>query len=360
MAHISRRNFFTGAAAGTAGMLLADRLWPQAPGGGPRRLDLHHHYASPRYKTKLAESKRQGWETFVAYEPAKDIEAMDKAGVATSFLSCSTPGLWTGDDFVLERSQTVALSRDMNEYAARMMSDHKGRFGLFATLPLPDIDASLKEIEYAFDTLKADGVGLLTSYGNHWLGEKLFEPVFEELNRRNAIAYTHPTDAPCCHNLAGANPATLEWLTDTARSIMSMISENPSAVGGGRAGQTSPATRYANIKFIWSHAGGSLIGVASRVVGNISAEALSKPAAPNSHLYHVRRFYYDTAGSANAMMLQALAKLAGASQIVFGSDFPFGTIVNIVDGLRTCGFTPEELRGIDRENAVRILPKYKA
>jgi 6-methylsalicylate decarboxylase len=139
-----------------------------------------------------------------------------------------------------------------------------------------------------------------------------------------------------------------------------MISENPGVLGGRGARQPSPATRYANIKFIWSHAGGSLIGVASRVVGNISAEALARPAEPNSHLYHVRRFYYDTAGSANELMLQALKKLAGSSQIVFGSDFPFGTIVNIVDGLRTCGFSPDELRGIDRENAVRILPKYKA
>ena len=197
----------------------------------------------------------------------------------------------------------------------------------------------------------------------------MFEPVFEELNRRSAVVYTHPTDAPCCHALAGANPATLEWLTDTARSIMSMISENPSVVGGGGggrgrgAGQPSPATRYANIKFIWSHAGGSLVGVASRVVGNISAENLARPAEPNSRLYHIRRFYYDTAGSANPILMQALAKLAGASQIVFGSDFPFGgaaPIVSIAQGLQTCGFNAQELRGIDRENAVRILPKYKA
>jgi predicted TIM-barrel fold metal-dependent hydrolase len=290
---------------------------------------------------------------------------MDKAGVATAFLSCSTPGVWFGNDFAAERDQAVALARDMNDYAAKLRSDYKGRFGHFATLPLPDVEASLREIEYAFDTLHADGVGLLTSYGNHWTGEKMFEPVFDELNRRNAVVYSHPTDAPCCHSLAGANPATLEWLTDTARAIMSMISENPGAVGGrGRgAGQPSAATRYANVKFIWSHAGGSLVGVASRVVGNISAENLARPAEPNSHLYHIRRFYYDTAGSANPILMQAIAKLAGASQIVFGSDFPFGgaaPIVGIVQGLRTCGFSAPELRGIDRENALRVLPKYKA
>jgi predicted TIM-barrel fold metal-dependent hydrolase len=328
-------------------------------------LDLHHHFASDRYKKRIAEAKRQGWETFQSYSPQRAIEAMDDAGVATALLSCSTPGVWLGDDFAVERDLAIRLARDMNEYAAKLISDHKGRFGLFAVLPLPDIDASLREIEFAFDTLHADGVGLLTSYGNHWLGEKVFEPVFDELNRRSAVVYTHPTDATCCHNLANANPATLEWLTDTARSIMSMIAENPRTVGGGggrgTGGQPSPATRYANTKFIWSHAGGSLVGVASRVVGNISAENLSRPPEPNSRLYHIRRFYYDTAGSANPILMQAIAKLAGASQIVFGSDFPFGgsaPIVSIVQGLQSCGFSAQELRAIGRENAVRILPRY--
>ncbi len=360
-----RRGFLAGVAAlGACELLSSSRLWSQAPAANPRRLDLHHHFASDRYKKRLTEVKRQGWDSFQGYTPEKALDAMDKAGVSTAFLSCSTPGVWLGDDFAPERDQAIALARDMNEYARRLMTDHKGRFGLFATLPLPDVDASLREIEYAFDTLQADGVGLLTSYGNHWLGEKMFEPVFDELNRRGAVVYSHPTDAPCCHSLANANPATLEWLTDTARSIMSMVSNDPGAVGGGGRGRggPSPATRYANIKFIWSHAGGALVGVASRVVGNISAQDLARPAEANSRLYHIRRFYYDTAGSANPILMQALAKLAGSSQIVLGSDFPFGgaaPIVSIVQGLQTCGFNAEELRGIDRENAVRILPKYK-
>jgi len=363
----SRRSFLAGLAAlGASEVLATGELWPQAPAASARRLDLHHHFASDRYKKRLAEGKRQGWETFEAYSPAKALEAMDKAGVATAFLSCSTPGIFMGDDFAVEQRQIIALARDMNEYGAKLVAENKGRFGLFAVLPLPDVDASLREIEYAFNTLHADGVGLLTSYGNHWLGEKMFEPVFDELNRRNAVVYSHPTDAPCCHNLANANPATLEWLTDTARSIMSMISADPSVVGGGGRGgqgQASPATRYANIKFIWSHAGGALLGVASRVVGNITAADLAGTPQPNSRLYHIRRFYYDTAGSANPILMQGLSKLAGSSQIVFGSDFPFGgnnPIAGIVEGLQTCGFSAAELRGIDRENAVRILPKYKA
>jgi predicted TIM-barrel fold metal-dependent hydrolase len=380
----NRRDFLTGAAAaGTAGLFSAEQLFSQGkkkeePLPSPRRLDLHHHFISPALKKRLAEVKRQGWDTFSVYEPAKDLEAMDIGGVQTAFLSCSTPGVWLGDDFRIERDMAIALSRDMNEYAARMISDHKGRFGLFALLPLPDVDASLKEIEYAFDTLHCDGVGLLTSYGDIWLGDRRLQPVFDELNRRNAIVYTHPTDAACCHNLANANPVTLEWLVDTSRSIMSILSEGGPGLGGGGnggggrgegggrgrgggQGAQSPATRYANCKFIWSHAGGALIGVASRVVGNISTAQLATPAPMNSHLYHVRRFFYDTAGSTNPVLMQGIARLAGASQIVFGSDYPFGGqtgMKNIGDGLKTCGFTQDELRGIDRDNAVRILPKF--
>jgi predicted TIM-barrel fold metal-dependent hydrolase len=240
---------------------------------------------------------------------------------------------------------------------ARMVTDHKGRFGLFAVLPLPDIDASLKEIGYALDTLKADGVGMLTSYGDVWLGEKRLQPVFDELNRRGAIVYTHPTDAACCHSLANANPATVEWFVDTARSINSLLNETGPMMGG-QAKETSAATRYGNIKFIWSHAGGALLGVVSRVVGTVSAADLAGTPKPNSKLYHIRRFYYDTAGSANPIAMQGLKTLAGASQIVFGTDVPYGTSAAIGQALELCGLSREELRAINRENALRILPKY--
>jgi predicted TIM-barrel fold metal-dependent hydrolase len=231
-----------------------------------------------------------------------------------------------------------------------MVADHKGRFGLFAVLPLPDVDASLKEIEYAFDTLKADGVGLLTSYGNRWLGDDRLRPVFDELNRRGAIAYTHPTDAPCCHNLANASPATLEWFTDTARSIMSLIA--------GPAKQPSAATRYNNITFIWSHAGGTLLGAVSRVVGGVDAESLAGMPAVNSRLYHVRRFHYDTAASANPIAMQGLKTLlGGTSHIVFGTDLPYGTSAQMRRALQTVGFSPTELAGIERDNALAFLPK---
>ena len=247
------------------------------------------------------------------------------------------------------------MARDLNDYGARMVSDYKGRFGLFAVLPLPDIEASLREIAYAFDTLKAQGVGLLTSYGTRWLGDASFAPVFEELNRRGTILYSHPTDATCCHNLLPTvSPGTIEWNTDTSRAIFSVINDGTLA-----APIQSVATKYPRIQFVWSHAGGTLTALAGRFFGGPnSADNLTKPLQANSRLYHLRRFYYDTAQSTNQIVMQALKSLVGASQIVFGSDYPYSTIADHAKALRKCGFTEAELRDIDRENAVRILPKY--
>jgi predicted TIM-barrel fold metal-dependent hydrolase len=355
LTRISRRDWLKGAAAlGVAASLAPRGAVHAQTTAGARRLDLHHHFASPRWASRVVEAKRQGWQQIQEYTPAKAIAAMDAAGVATAFLSCTEPGVWFGDDFARERQDAIALSRDMNEFGARMVGDYKGRFGLFAVLPLPDIDASLKEIAYAFDTLKADGVGLLTSYGTVWLGDASLSPVFDELNRRNAIVYTHPTDATCCHALLkDTSPGTIEWQTDTSRAIFNLIND-----AGGRV---SMASRYPNVRFIWSHGGGTLIALAGRFLGygNLSQQDLAAAPAPNSRLYHLRRFYYDTAQATSFVQLNALKSLVGATQIVFGADYPYSTIVNHVEQLRETGFSAAELAGIDRENALRILPKYR-
>jgi 6-methylsalicylate decarboxylase len=351
----SRREWLKQAAAfGALTALSRARVLDAQASTNARRLDLHHHFGSPRWIKRIVEIKRQGWQQFAEYTPARAIAAMDAAGVSTAFVSCTEPGVWFGDDFAKERQESISLSRDMNEYGARMVRDYKGRFGLFAVLPLPDIDASLKEIEYAFDTLKADGVGLLTSYGTVWLGDPMLQPVFDELNRRNAVVYTHPTDASCCHALlANTSPGTVEWQTDTARAIFNVINDN--------GGKMSVATRYPNIRFIWSHGGGTLIGLMNRFLGygNLSPQNLAASAAPNSKLYHLRRFYYDTAQFTDFLQLGALKGLVGSTQIVFGADYPYSTIVNHVQQLQNAGMSAAELAGIDRENALRILPKYR-
>jgi predicted TIM-barrel fold metal-dependent hydrolase len=341
----SRRDFLAGLAAVAAGAALpGGKVAAQTPAANPRRLDLHHHFGTPAWIKMTNDKKSQGYQTWQPYTPAKAIEDMDRGGVAVSLLSVTTPGIWFGD-----KDETRRLARELNEYGARMVSDYKGRFGLFAVLPLPDVEASLREIEYSFGTLKADGVGLLTSYGTRWHGDPEFAPVFQELNRRKAVVYTHAAAPPCCQNLQpNINETTIEYNTDTSRTIISLIDS-------GRA------TQCPDIRFIFSHAGGTMPSLAGRYLGAAaSGESLARAAPPNSKLHHLRRFYYDTAGSANPVQMVSLKMIVPASQIVFGTDFPFGQSAAIGQGMQKCGFTAEELRGIDRENALRMLPKYGA
>jgi predicted TIM-barrel fold metal-dependent hydrolase len=339
----SRRDLLAGAAAvGASAILPAAKLTAQAP-AGPRRIDLHHDFGNPAWIAMTAVKKMSGYQTWQPYTPAKSIEDMDKGGVDISMLSVTTPGIWFGVD-----NETVKWARELNEYGARMVSDYKGRFGLFAVLPFPNANACLKEIEYAFDTLKADGVGLLSSYSNKWHGDPAFAPVFRELNRRKAVVYTHAQVPDCCQSLIpGVSDITIEYNTDTARTIVSMI-------------ESGRASECPDIQFIYSHAGGTILALPGRFLGQAASAAnLAKKAEPNSRLGQLRRFYYDTAGSNNPIQMEALKKLVSTSQIVFGTDFPFGGSARIAEGLQTCGFTAEELRSIDRENALRVLPKYR-
>ena len=350
MERATRRQFIgTLTASGAAALLSGGARAAQAPPAAARRIDIHQHFVSPSFLAflgaKNAISPVPGFAAWKDYSPARAVETLDRVGTATAMLSITAPGVWFGD-----ATEARRLAREMNEYAAaKMVSDHKGRFGLFAVLPLPDVQGSLQEIAYAFDTLKADGVGILTSYGNAWLGDPQFAPVLEELNRRKAVVYTHPTDAQCCQGLIPrVNNQLLEYPTDTTRTIFSLI-------------VSDSATKYGDIRFIFSHAGGTITSVAGRLLGpEMTAANLAGQPKPNSRLFHLRRFYYDTAGSANPVNMQALRTLVPTTQIVFGTDAPFFDGAPQVQGLLGSGFTPDELRGIDRENALQLIPRARA
>jgi predicted TIM-barrel fold metal-dependent hydrolase len=319
----------------------------QAPATAPFRIDVHQHFVSPEYyatlNTKNAAAPVPGLANWKGFSPARALEELDRLGVATAMLSVTAPGVWFGDPQEARR-----LARSLNEFAAaKMAGAYKGRFGLFAVLPLPDVEGALAEIAYAFDTLKADGVGLLSSYGDRWLGDTAFTPVFEELNRRRAVVYVHPTDAACCPNLIPGIPAQmLEYPMDTTRTIVSLI------VGG-------TATRTPDARYVFSHGGGTLTGVAGRILGpEAGADRLARTAEPGSRLHHLRRFYYDVAGATNPVNMQALKTLASTSQILFGTDTPFFDGAGTVAGLRNSGLTAEEIRAIERDNALKLLPQY--
>jgi predicted TIM-barrel fold metal-dependent hydrolase len=340
---LSRRDLLRGfAALGASTLLPSGNLPAQAP-EARRIIDVHQHYVSPDYLALLVRKRMGGGPQWKDYSPAKHVEDLDKAGIATAMISPTAPAVWFGD---IEESRKAA--REINEYAAaKMVGAYKGRFGLYTALPFPDVEGSLKEIEYGFDTLKADGVAVLTSYDNKTIGDKSYAPIFDELNRRKAVVYTHPLALACCGNLVeGVTPQILEYPSDTTRAIMSLI------VSG-------TATRCPDIKFIFSHAGGTITSIAGRFLGPAgNGDALAKAAEPNSRLYHLRRFYYDTAQSTNPPLMQALKLLVPTSQIVFGTDFPFANGVAQLAGLQSCGLSAAELRGIYRDNAVKMMPQY--
>jgi predicted TIM-barrel fold metal-dependent hydrolase len=259
-------------------------------------------------------------------------------------VSITNPGIWFGD-----ATQTRRLARACNEYGAHLVQAHPTRFGFFASMPLPDVDATLKEIEYAFDTLKADGVGLLTSCGDTWLGNRAYRPVIEELNRRKAVVAVQPTAANCCRNLEyapGVAPGSMEYGTDTTRAIMGV------AFSGD-------AARFPDIRFVWSHAGGAVPFLAGRIEG---ASSNAKEALPNGFTSALKKFYYDLAGAANRGAIASLLQLVATTQIVFGTDFPpGGTSAAVAKTLENIGmFSESDLRAIDRENALRLLPRFKA
>ena len=188
--HHSRRSFLTGlTAVGASAVFTTMNSRAQGPASQPRRIDVHQHYSSPAYFELLTRRNAITVNQFRNYTPARNLEEMEKAGITTAMLSPTAPAVWFGD---VEEARRAA--RELNEYAAaKMVGEYKGRFGLFATLPMPDIDGTLREIEYAYDTLKVDGVAFLTSYDNAWLGDKKFDPIFDELNRagKTLVFVTH-------------------------------------------------------------------------------------------------------------------------------------------------------------------------
>ena len=315
------------------------------------RIDIHHHFLAPNLTQRIERVPQT--RPILDWAPAKSIEAIDKAGIATAILS----GMTGYDANPPERQEAAFRARTNNDFGAKLVTDYKGRFGLFATLPLPYVDDCLNEIEYALDTLKADGVFIWTNYGNRWLGDPAFARVFEELNRRKAIVLTHPIDAPCCLNLQpDTTPQTVEWNTQTSRAIWSILNTGL----GTDLAHPSAATRYPDITFIWPHSGGSLLGLVGRfVVADLTAEAEGRTVERNSRLYHLRRFYYDIAASFNRIQMPALKALVGSSQILLGSDAPFGNPQAVVRGLVTSGFSTSEIRAIQRDNALKILPRWR-
>jgi 6-methylsalicylate decarboxylase len=300
-------------------------------------IDVHHHYTSPALLAMmLGRRTHQGFNE--AWTVQKSLDAMDAAGVATAVVSTSDPGVFFGD-----YDQAKSLARDCNEYQARMVADHKGRFGMFTTLPLPDIDNTLAEIAYGLDTLKAQSVGLMTSYGTKYLGDPAFTPVMQELNRRKAAVFVHPLQPACCTNVVAAVPdVVVEYGTETSRTVASLLMNHTTI-------------KFPDIRFIFSHGGGAVPFLTFRFARMVGGDPELMKAEPGGAVPLIQKLYFDTAQAWNQYTMPSLTKLMPADHIVFGSDFPAASPLDTVNGLRAFGLNDDALAKITRQNAQSIL-----
>jgi predicted TIM-barrel fold metal-dependent hydrolase len=306
-------------------------------------IDVHHHFVPPFYlaenRDRIAQSRGgQLSAAWLEWTPRRTLDAMDRNGVAAAVLSMSTPGVWFGDGTVAH-----ATARRSNEYAADLVRSYPTRFGFFAAIALPDTDGALREIQYAFDVLGADGIALLTSYDGKWLGHAEYMPVFEELHRRGSVVFVHPTTPGSIRTLMpDVSPMIAEVPQDTARAIINLL-------------LTGTLSRFPGIRFIFSHAGGTFPMIAGRLQQYVPKTVLEN--LPDGIEHELDRLYYDIAGTAHPPAVAALRNLVPDTQILFGSDEPHVALGETAQGIDRLGLPPDVRAAIGRRNVTRILPR---
>lgn len=325
----SRRDFLQALAGAAAAATLAQA----APARG--RIDVHQHMKSP---ADPAAGQTRDW------TPEKAIADMDKHGVATAIVSPVNgvrESMWTGTE------KARAAVRENNEAGARLVRDYPGRFGIYASLPFVDIEGSLREIEYAYDTLKVDGVALWPDTGadRRWLGNPAFAAIFDELHRRKAVVFIHANTPACCHDLEPGVPDSMsEYDFNITRAVTSLL------ING-------TLSRCPDIRFIVAHSGATIPMIAGRIRDRVPREAESR--IQQGTYYELRKLYYEIAHASFPWAMAALLKFAPLPQILFGSDYPIEKIEGTIDELPATKLSPSQLRAINRENAERLFPRFR-
>ncbi len=317
---------------------------PQSRGGRPSagnaaRIDVHQHLLPPEFVAALDRHGMSAW------APAKwsvegALAMMDQHQIATGVLSLSTPGPHLGDD-----AEARTLARQVNERQAALVQQRPDRFGMFACVPLPDVDGTLETIRHAYDTLSTDGVILLANNKGVYVGDPVFDPVMAELNRREAVVLIHPGPIPG-PPAKGIHPSLADFLLDTTRAAINMV-----ANGIPR--------RFPKLRIILSHGGGFLPYAAWRI------SALSNVIHPDvdraAMLEDLASFYFDTALSSSPTSLPSLLAFAKPGRVLFGSDWPYcgSDTVGLFAG-ELDAFEALDARGhaaINRRNAEVLFPR---
>ena len=287
----------------------------------PALIDVHHHMVPPSYLEVLG---RAGVNTveFPPWSPDRSLAMMDRLGIGKAMLSLSSPGVWFGDD-----AEARALARSCNAYAASLAKQHPDRFGALAALPFPDLEGALDELAYALDTLRLDGVILLSNVEGRYVGDPEFDTLMAELNRREALVLLHPNEVPTGDENAALH-RWAEYPLDVARAYARLV-------------YNDVLVRHPDIRWILAHAGGVVPFVAERVGkayyakgkklrwGRIIKDMM---AGRNGGLELARSVSYDTAGAANPTPLAALHRLVTPERIHFGSNFPWDSEAVVLTG----------------------------
>lgn len=309
---------------------------------GPARIDVHQHALPPEFVEALERNGLGTWAP-VGWSAEGALAAMDEHEIATSILSLSTPGPRIGDD-----AQGRFLTKQINERLASLMANRPDRFGMFASVPLPDIDGSLEAIRHAYDDLSTDGVVLLASNKGRYLGDPAYDEVMAELNRRSALVFVHPgalAGAP----VEGLHPVLTDLLLDTVRAAVNMVIRGV-------------PKRFPNLKFILSHGGGFLPYSAYRTAN--LAPIVDPSFDYDEVLDGLSSYYFDTALASSPSSLPSLLKFARPGHVLFGSDWPycldksvtfFTDHLDAYDSLDAAGHA-----AINRGNAEALLPRLAA
>ena len=312
------------------------------------RIDVHAHFLPEVYAQALARAgvtSLDGGFPVPKWSAEAAIGVMDRQDIATAMVSLSSPSA-----HFLPPADRPALVAAVNDAGAELMRGHPGRFGYFATLPIPDIPASLAELRRAFDDLGADGVVLQTNTDGVYLGSPLFAPILAELNRRKATLFLHPTSPACFEAIGLGRPAPLlEFPLDTTRTIVDLLYS--------RSLQTNP-----DIKVIVPHGGAALPALIARIAAFAGLPFIEPRPASEAEVFEtLERLYYDVALSAHPVPFAALRRIAPITQILFGSDWPFTPEAGVVRNLRQLteanGLNEAEARTIARGNAERVFPR---
>ncbi len=310
------------------------------------RIDVHHHVLPEFYieAQKSAGITSTAYRGFPDWTPQHSLDVMDNESIAASVLSFTSPGIWYGDI-----DQTKSLAQRCNDYLATLAQDHPGRFGGFGFLPLPDIDAAIAECGRALDELNLDGITLLTSIDDKYIGHPYFEPLYAELNRRKAVVFIHPCYPPGTEADGWDIPRMLiDYPFETTRVAVNLILQGV-------------VQRYPDIKLILSHSGGTLPFLAHRVA-IFDKDMPFRDNYPEGAMAYFRKFWFDTALSGHPVPLVGLTGIADKSRILFGTDYPYISTDKVTaesNGFDSWdGFTDAERAAVNRGNAEVLFPRF--